>query len=152
MDNNVAEPCGGEDSAELIGGVGVHAVNEFFPFLIIACEAVVLVDNDEVSTIFQYFVHSAKTLLNVRLEIDRLEGCDEVETILPERQCRRTPFHYLAASRADGRSIYLATIGHRDRRIVDACYLALRATFQKSCDIGTAAAPHIEDNGISVDI
>lgn len=51
MDNDVAEPCGGEDGAEFVGGVGVHTVNEFFPFLIIACEAVVLVDNDEMPTI-----------------------------------------------------------------------------------------------------
>ena len=51
MDKDVAESCGGEDGAELVGGVGVHAVNEFLPFIIIACEAVVLVDNDKVPTI-----------------------------------------------------------------------------------------------------
>lgn len=51
VDGDIAEAGGGEVAAEFIGRVGVHAVNHLLPLLVVAGEAVVLVDDEEAASL-----------------------------------------------------------------------------------------------------
>ena len=114
-DGNVAEAGGGEVGAEFIGGIGVHALDHLLPFHVIAREPVVLVDDDKAATLLQRAAHTGEALLYLGPEIDRLEGGDEVEACLLERQRVGTALQHLAAVGGNGFGVHLAGFLDRDR-------------------------------------
>ncbi len=61
---------------DFLGFVGVHPLDEAFPFGIHRPRAVRLVDDDKLSTGFEHPFHLTKAMLDVGPQLDGLEGGD----------------------------------------------------------------------------
>ena len=84
VDCDVPESGSREMCLQFIGGVGVHTLDHLLPFLVIAGEAIIFVDDEEFASGSQHTFHLGKTLLNVRPEIDRLKGGGHYEGVVLE--------------------------------------------------------------------
>ena len=87
--------------SDFLGLVGVHPLDEFFPFLVIARKTVVFVDDDKLSARLHHPFHFIETRLDIGPEIDGLESRDEVEIVLLKRQFGHIGFLYLATTFRD---------------------------------------------------
>ena len=114
LDVDVVEACVGQMQTYLIWFIGVHALDEAFPFGIHWPRAVRLIDDDELSAWFQHPSHLTETMLNIRPEINGLEGCNLIKGVFLKRKVCDTGFPHFAATFGDGFGVYLRGFLHRD--------------------------------------
>ncbi len=144
-DCDLLEAGSGQVFPEFIRRVGMHAVDDLLPFLVVSGEAVVFIDDAERGARGHHAPDFGEGFLDVRPKIDGLERSDKTEGTVLERKDGDIGRLDFASAFVDGGGIDLGRFLHGDRGIVDAIYLGVTASDQEPGDIGATAATDIDD-------
>ena len=130
---------------QFVGRIGVHPLDDLLPFSVVPGQTIILVDDQENPSARENSPHSGEALLDVRPEVDGLEGGHKGELRVTERErCHIGPPD-LTTSLSDGISIDFGGFCNGDGRIVDAGHFRRLASGQQPGDVGASAAADVQD-------